>query len=207
MDSPPLGERPNITKEIKMKYFTPFLFLILANTAFAQTTRKIVKDLDGDGKKDSVFIDSDKDILMLWLSTQKYKRVESKEITHLNFGNTLVATTKGFEFWNDYDRSGFISVFAYDKIAKKMRLVQMRRSDDKLGRDNSNEGLYESSVNLITNKYVGIIRTKIKGKVIKTIINAELVFPKTYLETFSDLINFDYQAKCIALYNKNKSKK
>ncbi|MBE5320799.1 hypothetical protein IM793_16640 [Pedobacter sp. MR2016-19] len=190
-----------------MKYFSTFLFLLLVNSAFAQTTRKIVKDFDGDGKKDSVFIDSDKDILMLWLSTQKYKRVESKEITHLNFGNTLVATTKGFEFWNDYDRSGFISVFAYDKIAKKMRLVQMRRSDDMLGRDHANEGIYESSVNLITNKYVGIIRTKIKGKVIKSIINAELVFPKTYLETFSDLINFDYQAKCIALYNKNKSKK
>lgn len=190
-----------------MKYFSTILFLLFANTTFAQSTRKIVKDFDGDGKKDSVFIDSDKDILMLWLSTQKYKRVESKEITHLNFGNTLVATAKGFEFWNDYDRSGFISVFAYDKMAKKMRLVQMRRSDDKLGRDHPNEGLYESSVNLMTNKYVGIIRTRIKGKVMKTIINAELVFPKTYLETFSDLINFDYQAKCIALYNKNRSKK
>ena len=190
-----------------MKYYTALLLLLLATTALAQTTRKIVKDFDGDGKKDSVFIDSDKDILMLWLSTQKYKRIESKQITHLNFGNTLVATKKGFEFWNDYDRSGFISVFTYNKIAKKIQLVQMRRSDDQLGRDNPNEGLYESSINLLTNKYVGVIRTKVKGKVVKTIINAELVFPKTYLETFSDLINFDYQAKCIALYNKYKSKK
>jgi len=190
-----------------MKYYITFLLLLSTKLVFAQTTRKIVKDFDGDGKKDSVFIDSDKDILMLWLSTQKYKRVESKEITHLNFGNTLVATTKGFEFWNDYDRSGFISVFAYDKIAKKMQLVQMRRSDDLLGRDHPNEGLYESSVNLLTNKYVGVIRNKVKGKVVKTNITAELVFPKTYLETFSDLINFDYQAKCIALYNKSRSKK
>ncbi len=182
-------------------------FFLIANIVSAQTTRKIVKDFDGDGKKDSVFIDSDKDILMLWLSTQKYKRIESKEITRLNFGNTLEASKKGFEFWNDYDRSGFISVFEYDEIAKKMRLVQMRRSDDLLGRDDSNQELYESSVNLITNKYVGVIKTRVKGKVVKQIINADMVFPKTYLDTFTDLINFDFQAKCIALYNKNKSKK
>lgn len=189
-----------------MKKYLFISLLIVSNIAFAQTTRKIVKDFDGDGKKDSVFIDSDKNILMLWLSTQKYKRIESKEITHLNFGNTLVATKKGFEFWNDYDRSGFISVFEYDRIAKKMKLVQMRRTDDMLARDDPNEGLYESSVNLLTNKYVGVITTNIKGKVVKKIINAEMVFPKTYLETFSDIINFDYQAKCIALYNKNKVK-
>ena len=88
-----------------------------------------------------------------------------------------------------------------------MKLVQMRRSDDMLGRDNPDQELYESSVNLNTNTYVGIIKTRVKGKVVKQIINAELHFPKTYLETFSDLINFDYQAKCIALCNKNKSKK
>ncbi|WP_026976835.1 hypothetical protein [Flavobacterium tegetincola] len=190
-----------------MKYYTVFLFTALANLAFAQTTRKIVKDFDGDGKKDSVFIDSDKDILVLWLSTQRYKKVESKEIIHLNFGNTLVQTTKGFEFWNDYDRSGFISVFEYNKVAKKMQLVQMRRSDDVLGRDNPNQRLYKSSVDLLTNKYAGIIETEVKGKVVKEIINVEMVFPKTYLETFTDAINFDYQEKCIAIYNKNKAKR
>lgn len=190
-----------------MKYYIILTFLLLGHIAFAQTTRKIVKDFDVDGKKDSVFIDSDKKILTLWLSTQKYKRIESKKITHLNFGNTLVETKKGFEFWNDYDRSGFISVFEYDTSAKRMQLVQMRRTDDVLARDNPNEDLYESSVNMFTNKYVGVIKTEVMGKVVKTIINAELVFPKTYLETFGDAINFDYEAKCIALYNKNKSKK
>lgn len=190
-----------------MKYYLICFFLLIANLASAQTTRKIVKDFDGDGKKDSVFIDSDKDILMLWLSTQKYKRVESKEITHLNFGNTLVRTKKGFEFWNDYGRSGWINVFEYNKTAKKMQLVQMRRNDDRLGRDNPNQRLYESTVNLLTNKYVGVVETEVKGKVVKQYINAEMVFPKTYLETFSDAINFDYQEKCIALYDRNVSQK
>lgn len=190
-----------------MKYYIILTFLLLGSISFAQTTRKIVKDFDGDGKKDSVFIDSDKDILMLWLSTQKYKKAASKEITHLNFGNTLMRTKKGFEFWNNYDRSGWINVFEYNKIAKKMQLVQMRRSDDILGRDNPQQNLYESTVNLLTNKYVGIVETEVKGKVFKKYINAEMVFPKTYLETFSDAINFDYQEKCIALYNKNKAKR
>ncbi|TDG36429.1 hypothetical protein EZJ43_07880 [Pedobacter changchengzhani] len=190
-----------------MKYYCLFLLLLLVNLASAQTTRKIVKDFDGDGKKDSVFIDSKKDMLMVWLSTQKYKRVESKEITHLNFGNTLVETKKGFEFWNDYDRSGWINVFEYNKTAKKMQLVQMRRSDDMLGRDDPNQNLYKSTVNLLTNKYVGVVETEMKGKVVEKFINAEMIFPKTYLETFSDAINFDYQEKCIGLYNKNVSKK
>lgn len=146
-----------------MKKYLFISFLIISNIAFAQTTRKIVKDFDGDGKKDSVFIDSEKGILMLWLSTQGYKKVESKEITHLNFGNTLVVTKKGFEFWNNYDRSGFISVFEYNNVAKKMQLVQMRRRDDILGRDNPNEGLYESSVNLLTNKYVVLLKQRLRA--------------------------------------------
>lgn len=191
----------------KLSCYFLFLFLMVSLTTSAQTTRKIVKDFDGDGRKDSVFIDSDRDILMLWLSTQKYKRIESKEITHLNFGNTLVATKNGFEFWNDYDRSGFISVFQYNKTAKKMQLVQMRRTDDKLGRENPNEGLYESSINLLTNKYLGVIEREVKGKTVKTFINAVIIYPKTYLETFGDGINFDYQEKCIAIYEKFNAKK
>ena len=191
----------------KLKYHFLSLLLILTFGVSAQTTRKIVKDFDGDLKKDSVYIDDDRKVLHLWLSSQKYKKVESKPIHYLNFGNTLVATKSGFEFWNNYDRSGFISVFKYNKTAKKMQLTQMRRTDDKLGRDNPNEGIYESSINLLTNKYLGVIKRKVKGKTIKTLVTAELIYPKIYLETFGDAINFDYQNKCIAFYEKFNAKK
>ncbi|MFC3561405.1 hypothetical protein [Pedobacter jamesrossensis] len=188
-----------------MKYYIAFFLFMITTTSFAQTTRKIVKDFDGDLKKDSIFIDSDKDILVLWLSTQKYKRIESKEIRYLNFGNTLVATKRGFEFWNDYDRSAFVSVFEYSKTAKKMQLVQMRRTDDILRGDFPGEKTGTSTLNLLTHKYVGVFKKGVKGKVVKMpVINAEIVYPKTYLETYSDAINFDYQTKCIALYEKNK---
>jgi len=192
---------------MKHKCHFILLQLFLSIAVSAQTTRKIVKDFDGDLKKDSVYIDSDRKKLILWLSSQKYKRVESKPINYLNFGNTLVATKSGFEFWNDYDRSGFISVFQYNKAAKKMQLVQMRRTDDKLGRDNPNEGLFESSINLLTSKYLGIVKRKVNGKTIKVLINSEITYPKTYLETFGDAINFDYQEKCIAKYESFNVKK
>lgn len=191
----------------KLRYYILFLLLFLTFAVSAQTTRKIVKDFDGDLKKDSVYIDSDRKVLILWLSSQQYKKVMSKQITHLNFGNTLVATKSGFEFWNDYDRSGFISVFKYSKTAKKMQLVQMRRTDDKLGRDRPDEGIFESSINLLTNKYVGVIKREVKGKTVKTFINTEMAYPKTYLETFGDAINFDYQEKCIAAYEKFNAQK
>ena len=29
-----------------------------------------------------------------------------------------------------------------------------------------------------------------------------MVLPETYLETFSDILCFDYESKCLALYNK-----
>ena len=191
----------------KLKYYFLFLLLFLTFAVAAQSTRKIVKDFDGDLKKDSVYIDSDRKILVLWLSSQQYKKVESKKINYLNFGNTLLATKSGFEFWNDYDRSGFISVFKYSKTAKKMQLVQMRRTDDKLGRDQPNEGIYESSINLLTNEYLGLIKREVKGKTVKTFINSEIIYPKTYLETFGDAINFDYQEKCIAKYEQFNAKK
>jgi hypothetical protein len=45
------------------------------------------------------------------------------------------------------------------------------------------------------------------NKIVKLpVITAEMVFPKTYLETFSDDINFSYEAKCVALYNSYQTK-
>ncbi|RZK57281.1 MAG: hypothetical protein EOO87_03365 [Pedobacter sp.] len=46
----------------KLRYPILFLLLFLTFAATAQTTRKIVKDFDGDLKKDSVYIDSDRTV-------------------------------------------------------------------------------------------------------------------------------------------------
>lgn len=103
--------------------YSLLFFIAITNFVLAQSTRKIVKDLDGDSKKDTIRIDSDKNILICTLSTQNYREIKSKEIKKLNFGNTLVSTKKGFEFWNDYDRSGFRCLFEYNPIDKKIQLI------------------------------------------------------------------------------------
>ena len=190
-----------------MKIPIILFLLFLSNSIFSQTTRKIVKDFDGDSKKDAVRIDSDKRTLICLLSTQKFKKVESGEIQRLNFGNTLVSTKNGFEFWNDFDRSGFRCVFEYNKNAKKMQLIQMRRVDDILSFDYGDKAKGLSTLNLVTNKYVGNFYQVFKKKLIKMpIIYAEMIFPQTYLETFSDTICFTYEARCIALYEREKNK-
>ncbi|WP_042721468.1 hypothetical protein [Flavobacterium sp. B17] len=183
---------------------TVFLFFIsLSLSAFGQSVQELVKDLDGDSIKDTVRIDSDSRTIVCMLSTQKFKKIQSGKIQKLNFGNTLVATKKGFEFWNDFDRSGFRCVFEYDPKAKKMQLVQMRRIDDILSYDYGEKAKGKSSVNLLTGQYVGDFYKVNHGKLQKIpTIKTKMTFPKTYLETFTDSVCFDYEAKCLALYKK-----
>lgn len=38
------------------------------------------------------------------------------------------------------------------------------------------------------------------------VIHATMTYPVIYLETFTDAINFNYEAKCQVLYEKNKGK-
>ncbi|WP_344848848.1 hypothetical protein [Pedobacter jeongneungensis] len=116
--------------------------------------------------------------------------------------NTLVALKDGFEFWNDYGRSGFISTFAYNKKEKKMQLVKMKQTDYEISGTYSGENGGTSVVDLLTNKYTAHFRVVRNKKIVELpVINRIMIFPKTYLENFSDDINFDYEEKCVALYN------
>lgn len=187
-----------------------FLFLILMSSlGFSQSTRQIVKDFDGDKKRDTVYIDSDEDKLYCMLSSNNYKKVASQEIRSLNFGNTLEETPNGFEFWNDYGRSGFINEFQYNKKAKKMQLVLMKRTDYDIDRYKYGEavrhGSGKSSVNLITNQYIGNFYDVYQEKLRKlSTISETMVFPETFIDSFSDAINFDYEKRCLSLYEEAK---
>ncbi|CAH0168411.1 hypothetical protein SRABI27_00951 [Pedobacter sp. Bi27] len=185
-----------------MRYIFALFLSGFSISVTAQATRRIVKDFDFDLKKDTISVNSDMRTLECSLSTQQYKKIVSKTITRLNFGNMLVATKKGFEFWNDYGRSGFISVFEYNKTAKKMRLVKMKRTDYELNGTYSGENGGNSSVDLLTNKYSAHFNVVRNNKIVKLpLITGTMVFPKTYLQTFGDDINFSYEAKCVAIYN------
>lgn len=186
--------------------------LLLSNHVIGQTTRKLVKDLDGDSKKDTVYIDSDSKQLICSLSTNAYKKNKSEVIRILNFGNTLVATATGFEFWNNYDRSEYCNEFQYNSLAKKMQLLKMTRNESDSDSKIINGEVYrtattgKSTINLKTNQYLGEFKfhenyTYGKDTIGEAlpIIKAEMIFPQTYIETFSDAINYDYEKKCVAL--------
>lgn len=189
-----------------MKEIVFLFFISLSLAVSGQSVQKIVKDLDGDSVKDTVRIDSNSKTIICALSTQKFKRIQSGKIQKLNFGNTLVATKKGFEFWNDFDRSGFRCVFEYDPKVKKIQLVQMRRIDDVLSYEYGDKAKGKSTVNLITHEYTGNFFKAVNGKLQKIpTIKTKMIFPKTYLETFSDAICFEYEAKCLALYKSHEN--
>ncbi|MDQ0640956.1 hypothetical protein QF042_004521 [Pedobacter sp. W3I1] len=54
----------------------------------------------------------------------------------------------------------------------------------------------------MTNKYSSQFNVVRNNKIVKLpLITATMVFPKTYLQTLGDDINFSYEAKCVAIYN------
>ncbi len=73
----------------------------------------------------------------------------------------------------------------------------------------SNDGSGESSVNLLTGQYIGnwnYYDLK-KEELIKIpTIKSKMIFPKIYLENFSEKIYLDYSEKCSSLYIKRKNK-
>jgi len=192
-----------------LKQFIIILLTISSCTSFSQSTRQITKDFDGDKELDTVLIDSDLNKLFCSLSTNNYKRISSLEIRSLNFGNTLVETKKGFEFWNDYGRSGWINEFQYNSRLKKMQLIKISRTDYDIDRqkygDEIRYGSGKSSINLLTKSYVGNFYTVVKDQLKKLpTITATMDFTETFLYCFNDDINFEFEKKCIALYEKAK---
>lgn len=186
------------------------LFLLLTvivqvTFSFCQSTRQLVKDFDGDSKKDTIYIDSDEKRLVCILSTNEYKERRSLPMQILNFGNTLVATPKGFEFWNNFNRSEYGNEFQYNTVLKKMQLIKMTRIES-VGEING-----KSTINLLTNEYEGDFkfsknyiagaRTQNTYKNLAK-ISTKMEFPQTFIDTFSDLINYEYEKKCIAILDK-----
>jgi hypothetical protein len=186
-----------------MKRLIPiFTLTIVANYTFGQN--KLVNDIDNDGKKDSIFIEVDKSTIVCKLSTLNYKPVSSKPIEILNEHSGIIETKNGFAFFNDWMRAGYKNQFRFNSKTKKIQLIGMSRYE--FG-NAVQDGSGESSVNLLTEDYIGnwnyydiekdtliklpIIRTKMKFKTIN-------------LEDFNDESYFNYAEKCAKLYQRQK---
>ncbi|MFF5380073.1 hypothetical protein [Pedobacter suwonensis] len=162
--------------------------LTLNLSTYAQ--KKLVKDIDLDGKMDTVYLDEHDHKITCRLSTQNFKKIKSKKIETAG-DNTLIEPKKtGFEMNTNWMRSGYACQFRYEKNEKRIRLIGV--SEYALG-NATNDGSGEASINLLTGEYVGNwhyfdhLANNEKGMLIKIpTIKAKMQFKKIYLEDFDE---------------------
>jgi hypothetical protein len=179
---------------------------ILTNFAFGQN--KLVKDIDNDGKNDTIFIDAEKLTIICNLSTLNYKSISSKPFETLSERFGVLPTKNGFEFFNDWMRSGEKNQFRYNSKTKKIQLIGMSRYE--FG-NFANDGSGESSVNLLTGDYIGNwnyyndLANNKEGELVKIpTIKTKMKFKIINLDNFSDKTSSNFAKKCYELYDKHK---
>lgn len=173
------------------------LFLLFPTLILAQ--EKILSaDFDGDKINDKVYLDSTIGAVVYQLSSQKFKKIASD-----NFEDSgeifFDKTNNGFKVNLIQMRSSQSYQFRYEKETGKMRLIGMQR--DEFGPAN-NDGSGESSVNLLTNTYVGEWNywDNEKEKLVKMpAIKRKMIFPKTYFDTFTNEFS-TYLEKDVSYY-------
>jgi len=184
-----------------------FYFLILINfslLSFAQN--RIVKDLDGDSKNDSVYLDYKKSKIICQLSTLKFNKIESKKVEMGEEHSRLETTKNGFKFCINWMRSGYDCQFRFDNKTHKIQLIGMSRYEDGPA---TLDGSGESSINLLKNSYIGnwnYFNPKKELLIKIPTIKTKMVLPKTFLDNFDENTYFIYAEKCSKLFEMQKNK-
>jgi hypothetical protein len=166
----------------------------------------VLKDLDHDGVKDSCIYNPNRSVLTCKLSSQHFKSMRSKSNLTDEWNSGIRATKNGFEFYVNYMRAGFSHQFQYNGQTKKIRLIGMNRYE--FG-NAANDGSGKSSVNLLTNDYMGEWNyyNLDRQKLIKMgTIRTKMYFPKVTLENYDGGFQSDYAEKCSTLYENKKQK-
>lgn len=191
-----------------MKHFFLIILFFISSAVLAQN--KFQKDIDFDGVIDTVYIDNKKSTIVCLLSSNSFKKAESKPIKILNLQSGITDAKNGFNFENHWMRAGYSNQFRYDKNINKIRLIGMSRYQ--FGNVN-NDGSGESCVNLLTGNYIGNwnyyddFANNHEGELIKIpSIKTKMFFEKIYLDDFEEDIYFSYAEKCSKLYHKHRDK-
>lgn len=189
-----------------MKSILIFLtFLTITHIAKGQNS--LIKDLDNDGIKDTVFVDGNTSKIVCLLSTLAYQPIFSKHIEILNETARITATNSGFEFSIDWMRAGYKNQFSYNSKIQKIQLIGMTVYS--FG-NAANDGSGEGKLNVLTSEYIGnwnYFDPK-KEKLIKIpTIYSKISVDTIYLEDFSDETYFHFGEKCSELFEKHKKLK
>lgn len=185
--------------------FSKNLLLILTfPTLFSAQEKMLSADFDGDSIKDKVYLDSNSSSVVYQLSSQKFKKVLSDHFE--DSGEIFFDKTKnGFKINLNQMRASNSYQFRYEKETGKMRLIGMEREE--FGPAN-NDGSGESSVNLLTNTYIGEWNyfDDNKMKLVKMPpIKKKMVFPKTYFDSLGNVFS-TYIDKDTSYYLKEKKR-
>ena len=187
-----------------------FLSLFLFATTAAVAQKSLVKDLDGDGIDDKVYLDPSRSVIVCELSTQNFRKAGSYPVDYAAETARLEPTRNGFAFRNDWMRDGYKAQFRYSSFLEQVQLIGLSRYN--LG-NSSLDGSGESSVNLLTNNYIGNWNyydpnaNGGKGELVKIpSIKVKMLFPTVKFESFGDEIVYDYMERCAELYEKNKAR-
>ncbi|GHV43952.1 hypothetical protein FACS1894180_4560 [Bacteroidia bacterium] len=190
------------------------------SSVIVKTFVELVKDLDGDMQKDTVYTEyvlsndasaQNYSRIVYRLSSQNFQKIQSQKIKIDYWGfpeieSGITSTKNGFEFFVNYTRNGNKAQFRYDKQAKKIRLIGMARYE--IGTfDRNGEG--KSSVNLLTNQYIGewyAVDYNLEKLFKIPTIKSKMFFGKIYLDDFSEETFSDYAQKCSNLRYKHKIK-
>ena len=187
-----------------VKALLTFVLFLSQILVFGQ--EKLIKDLDGDGVKDTVYLSRKASIIVCRLSSQKFAKIQSQPLGNLNDNAGIRATKNGFELFNDWMRAGFKTQFRYSKKSKKVQLIGLGRYSYGGA---THDGSGESSVNLLTHDYIGgwnyfnPSANKGEGRLVKIpTIRTKMKFKTINLETFNEDTYIDYERKCTKLYEK-----
>ncbi|RZL32185.1 MULTISPECIES: hypothetical protein [Pedobacter] len=190
------------------KYLVIIIIFISYNAAFSQD--KLIKDIDFDGVKDTVYVDAKTAEIVCRLSGLNFKKMKSKGSESSTENAGFKPTKNGFEYHSDWMRAGYSNQFRYNKTLKRIQLIGMSRYE--FG-NAANDGSGESSVNLLTGDYIGNwnyfdhLANNEKGKlVIIPTIKTKMIYKSIFLEDFSDATYYDYADKCSKLYEQAKAK-
>jgi hypothetical protein len=189
-----------------MKYSkVVFVFFVVSMYSFGQENNLYI-DLDHDKIKDTVFFDRENGTITCKLSSKKFKEIKNKSYDTAGDKVGIESTKSGFCFFENWMRAGYSCQFRYNNKLKKIELIGMSRYD--FG-NAANDGSGESSINLLTNNYIGNWNyyDEEKQELISIpTIKRKMMIKKTFLEDFS-LEVFDYYSNnCIGLFEKMKTK-
>lgn len=177
-----------------------FIFLfIVSQSCFSKEF--LLKDLDNDNINDEIIFDKKNAQIICKLSSQNLVPIRSKKLEYLNDVSGIESTKNGFQFYNHSMRSGYYCQFRYDLIEKKIQLIGMSRYN--FG-GATHDGSGESSVNLLTNKYIGEwSRFDVKKQKLTKLptIRRSYIIKKVYLTDFSVKQPDDFVSFCDNLRN------